>query len=144
MRSKTLAKRAGRTQFHKRRWGVRLIGGDDGSAQVISFQGRSIGCLDSNVEPTIVDRIASFAPSWGDRNGGVRHGEEMNDNETLGELENRIALIREDLNELVEQATAYSGAADEQLAADRIADLQAKLEELLKKRDMLLSGPGQA
>ena len=68
----------------------------------------------------------------------------MNDNETLGELENRIALIRENLNELVEQATAYSGAADEQLAADRITDLQAKLEELLKKRDMLLSGPGQA
>ena len=51
----------------------------------------------------------------------------MNDNETLGELEIRITLIRENLNELVEQATAYSGAADEERTADRIADLQAKL-----------------
>ena len=65
-------------------------------------------------------------------------------NETLGELEIRIALIRENLNELVEQAAAYSGAADEELAADRIADLQAKLEELLMKRETLLSGSGQA
>jgi hypothetical protein len=64
----------------------------------------------------------------------------MNNNETLGELETQIALIRENLNELVEQAAAYSGAADEELAGDRIADLQAKLEELLKKRDTLLSG----
>ena len=68
----------------------------------------------------------------------------MNDNETLSELEIRIALIRENLNELVEQATAYSGAADEELTADRIANLQAKLEELLKKRDTLLSRSGQA
>ena len=56
----------------------------------------------------------------------------MNDNETLSELEIRIALIRENLNDLVEQAAAYSGAADEELTADRIANLQAKLEELLK------------
>ena len=68
----------------------------------------------------------------------------MNDNDTLGELEIQIALIRENLNELVERAAAYSGAADEELAADRIADLQAKLEELLKRRDTLLSGSGQA
>jgi len=68
----------------------------------------------------------------------------MNDNETLSELEIRIALIRENLNELVEQAAAYSGAADEELTADRIADLQAKLDELLKKRDTLLSRSGQA
>jgi len=68
----------------------------------------------------------------------------MNDNETLGELEIRITLIREKLSELVEQATAYSGAADEERTADRIADLQAKLEELLKKRDTLLSRSGEA
>jgi hypothetical protein len=68
----------------------------------------------------------------------------MNDNETLGELEIQIALIRENLNELVEQAAAYPGAADEELAADRIADLQAKLEELLRRRDTLLSGSTQA
>jgi hypothetical protein len=76
--------------------------------------------------------------------GGGRHGGKMNNEETLSELEIRIALIRENLNELVEQAAAYSGAADEELTADRIADLQAKLEELLKKRDTLLSRSGQA
>ena len=67
----------------------------------------------------------------------------MNDNETLGELETRIALMRQNLNDLVEQAAAYSGAADEELAADRIADVQAKLEELLKKRDTLLGSGRQ-
>jgi len=67
----------------------------------------------------------------------------MNDSETLGELEIRIALIRENLNELIERAAAYSGAADEERAADRVADLQAKLEDLLKQRDTLLSGSGQ-
>jgi len=88
--------------------------------------------------------MSIFCPCRGDEKGGGRHGGEMNDNETLSELEIRIALIRENLNELVEQAAAYSGAADEELTADRIADLQAKLEELLKKRDTLLSRSGQA
>jgi hypothetical protein len=68
----------------------------------------------------------------------------MNDNETLGELDIRIALIRENLRELVEQAAAYSGAADEERAADRIAVREEKLEELLKKRDALLDNSAQA
>jgi hypothetical protein len=68
----------------------------------------------------------------------------MNGNETLGEIDIRIAVIRENLNELVEQAAAYSGVADEERTADRIADLEAKLEELLKMRDALLSNSGQA
>ncbi|MGO8953102.1 MAG: hypothetical protein ACLPWS_22565 [Rhodomicrobium sp.] len=37
----------------------------------------------------------------------------MNGEETLGELDLRIALIRENVRELMEQARAYSGAADE-------------------------------
>jgi uncharacterized protein YdgA (DUF945 family) len=66
----------------------------------------------------------------------------MSDNETLGELDIRIALIRENLRELVEQAAAYSGAADEERAADRIAEQEEKLEALLKKREALLNGSG--
>jgi len=63
----------------------------------------------------------------------------MKDDETLRELEIRIAAIRENLRELIEQAAAYSGAADEERNADRIADQEEKLDVLLKKRDALLN-----
>jgi hypothetical protein len=59
------------------------------------------------------------------------------DPDTLAELDNRIAILRDNLRELVEQAAAYSGAADESLAADRIADQQAKLDALIAERDKL-------
>lgn len=54
----------------------------------------------------------------------------------LVELDNRIAAIRENLRELTEQATAYSGAADENRIADRIADQEARLAALLRERDL--------
>ena len=54
----------------------------------------------------------------------------------LVELDNRIAAIRENLRELTEQATAYSGAADETRIADRIADQEARLAALLRERDL--------
>jgi hypothetical protein len=57
---------------------------------------------------------------------------------TIAELEQRIAILRDNLRELVEQAAAYSGAADEGRAADRIADQQAKLDDLIAERDALL------
>ena len=41
---------------------------------------------------------------------------------TIIELDERIAMIRENINELVEQAAAYSGAEDENRTADRIAE----------------------
>jgi hypothetical protein len=56
---------------------------------------------------------------------------------TLAELDNRIAVLRDNLLELVEQAAAYSGAADESRTADRIADQQAKLDALIAERDKL-------
>jgi hypothetical protein len=40
---------------------------------------------------------------------------------------------------LVEQAAAYSGAADEDLMSRRIADQEAELERLTKQRDKLLN-----
>jgi hypothetical protein len=61
----------------------------------------------------------------------------MADPLTLAELDQRIAVIRDNLRELVEQAAAYSGAADESRNADRIADQEARLEALLKQRDAL-------
>lgn len=62
----------------------------------------------------------------------------MADPEALAEIEQRIAIIRDNLRELVEQAAGYSGAADDELTSDRIATQQAQLDALLKERDALL------
>jgi hypothetical protein len=62
----------------------------------------------------------------------------MADNETLAEINRRIAIVQENLRELIEQAAAFSGAEDEERNADRIADQEAKLAELEKQRDALL------
>jgi predicted RNA-binding protein len=61
----------------------------------------------------------------------------MADPEALAELDQRIAIVRDNLRELVEQAAAYSGAADEARNADRIADQEAKLAALWKEREAL-------
>lgn len=61
----------------------------------------------------------------------------MADSEALAELDQRIAIVRDNLRELVEQAAAYSGSADEARNADRIADQEAKLAALLKEREAL-------
>lgn len=63
----------------------------------------------------------------------------MVDATALAEIEKRIQLVEDNLRQLVEQAAAYSGAADEERSASRIADQQAKLDALLKQRDALLS-----
>ena len=60
----------------------------------------------------------------------------------MTELNRRIAAIRETIRELIEQAAAYSGAADDERTAERIADQEAKLAALLKKRDALLGNSG--
>jgi hypothetical protein len=61
----------------------------------------------------------------------------MADTEALAEIEQRIAILRDNLRQLVEQAAGYSGAEDEERNADRIADQQAQLDALLKERDAL-------
>ena len=61
----------------------------------------------------------------------------MADPEAIAELDQRIAIVRDNLRELVEQAAAYSGAADEARNADRIADQEAKLAALRKAREAL-------
>ena len=56
---------------------------------------------------------------------------------SLPELEERIAIIRENTRQLVEQAAAFSGAEDEARNADRIAQQTEELESLIKQRDTL-------
>jgi hypothetical protein len=60
---------------------------------------------------------------------------------SLAELDQRLSVVRDNLRELVEQAAAYSGAADEELATSRIAEEEAQLERLTKQRDALLQRP---
>jgi hypothetical protein len=55
----------------------------------------------------------------------------------IAEIDDRIAAVRDNLRELVEQAAAYSGAADEELASERIAELEAELDRLTQQRDAL-------
>ncbi len=62
----------------------------------------------------------------------------MADDPRLEEIDQRIAIIRDNLRQLVEQAAGYSGAADEDRTADRIAEQEAQLEALLRERETLL------
>jgi len=56
---------------------------------------------------------------------------------SLTEIDERIAIARGNLQELVEQATGYSSDADEELISQRIAEQEARLERLTKQRDEL-------
>ena len=56
---------------------------------------------------------------------------------SLEERDQRIAIVRDNIRELTEQAAAYSGAGDEARAADRIAEQEQLLAELLKERQGL-------
>jgi hypothetical protein len=57
---------------------------------------------------------------------------------SLPELEDRIAIARDNIRQLVEQAAAFSGAEDEERNADRLAQQQEELDRLVKQRDALL------
>jgi len=56
---------------------------------------------------------------------------------TIAEIDARIAIVRNNLRELVEQAASYSGASNEELMSQRIAEQEAKLELLKKQREEL-------
>jgi len=63
----------------------------------------------------------------------------MVDDVALAEIDRRIQIVEDNLRQLMEQAAAYSGAADEERNADRIADQQAKLDVLMQEREALLA-----
>ncbi len=58
---------------------------------------------------------------------------------SLEEVDQRIAIVRDNIRELTEQAAAFSGAQDESLAADRIAEQERSLSELIKERELLIN-----
>ena len=65
-----------------------------------------------------------------------------NQSSELDEIDRDIAIVRDNLRDLTEQAAAYSGAGDEERAAQRIADQEARLADLMKRRDALAKSGG--
>jgi hypothetical protein len=59
----------------------------------------------------------------------------MNGTLSLAELEDRIAILRDNLRQLVEQAAAASGSQNEERIADRITQQTEELDRLILERD---------
>jgi hypothetical protein len=57
---------------------------------------------------------------------------------SLDELNDRIAIARDNIRQLIEQAAAMSGAGDEARNADRLAKQNQELERLTRLRDEML------
>ena len=58
---------------------------------------------------------------------------------SLEELDERIAIVRDNIRDLTEQAAALSRAEDETRAADQIANQEQQLAELLSEREQLIN-----
>jgi hypothetical protein len=56
----------------------------------------------------------------------------------LVEIDRRIALVRNNLRDLMEQAAATSGSGSEEALSDRIAGQEAELQRLIRERDALV------
>lgn len=62
-----------------------------------------------------------------------------NDNSlSLSDLNDRIAILQDNLRQLAEQASGSSGAQDEERTSERIAQQQEQLDKLVKQRDAML------
>ena len=61
---------------------------------------------------------------------------------SLSELDDRIAIARDNIRQLTEQAAGSSGAEDEERNANRIAQQTEELQRLIKERDALLKKRG--
>lgn len=58
------------------------------------------------------------------------------------ELDQRIAIVRNNLRDLAELATASSGASNEELTSGRIADYEEQLRTLTRQREDLVRNEG--
>ncbi|MGJ5179115.1 hypothetical protein ACQR16_12505 [Bradyrhizobium oligotrophicum] len=58
---------------------------------------------------------------------------------SAAELADRIAILRDNIRQITEQAASQSGAADEERNADRLAQQSDELDVLLKEQERRLS-----
>jgi hypothetical protein len=56
---------------------------------------------------------------------------------SLPELNDRIAILRDNIRQLVEQAAGAAGAQNDERIADRLDQQNAALDRLVKERDAL-------
>jgi hypothetical protein len=61
----------------------------------------------------------------------------MPSNLSLTELDHRIAVLRSNIRQLIEQAAGASGGQNEERTADRIAQQTAELDKLVLEREEL-------
>ena len=54
---------------------------------------------------------------------------------TSGELARRMAILRDNIRQITEQATSQSGAADEERNAERMWRQNEELENLLREQE---------
>ena len=59
---------------------------------------------------------------------------------SLSELNDRIAILRDNIRQLIEQAAGASGAEVEERISERIEQQNAELEKLLKVRETMTGG----
>jgi hypothetical protein len=74
-------------------------------------------------------------PEQGLTGNGVGKESTMNSTLSLAELDDRIAILRDNLRQLVEQAAAASGSQNEERIADRITQQTEELDRLILERD---------
>jgi hypothetical protein len=58
---------------------------------------------------------------------------------SASELSDRIALLRDNIRQITEQAASQSGAADEERNSDRLAQQSDELDLLLKEQERRLN-----
>jgi hypothetical protein len=57
---------------------------------------------------------------------------------SLAEMNDRIAILRDNIRQLIEQAAAASGAESEERLSERLERQNEELEKLVKARDALI------
>jgi hypothetical protein len=95
--------------------------------------------MDPDLDPVPYEAFNDLAPQTGlDCGRGWKAA--MKTGLTLTEVDERIAAVRGNLAELVEQSTADSSAGNDDLNAARIAEQEQELATLLELRETLLRG----
>ena len=61
----------------------------------------------------------------------------MQDNLSTSELDDRMAILRKNIRQPIEEAAAQSGTGDDDRTSGRIATQSAELEKLLEQREAL-------
>jgi hypothetical protein len=56
---------------------------------------------------------------------------------SAAELDDRIAVLRDNIRQLIEQAAAVSGESNDERIADRLAQQNEALDKLIAQRDAL-------